>query len=305
MNFHEFPINQTLIRGFLHNNEERDESGKQGYCLRSVYLTRITRQLKMPVSDAMLAGKYFETKCLGKSSGYDVHDLPRKKLTKKQLAENAARVKEESPLLLGDKYLDHIRIDDQVSRFKALCQKYRIIINDSNVQIKLRTIWENNPDIMLKAELDIFPTTILIDGKLESAIIDLKLTADIHNEYGEYCYGKPEYLDLIQGKMYHYVVRNINEKLNPHIAGLITDSVRSLIEDNRILFLLWIFNYKGDPLEDKIIKVIWDDNKENELHESIRKTISILNYGESHDWPVNPNYNLCKNCMYKECNGNN
>ena len=87
MNFHEFPINQSLIREFFHNNEERE------YCYRNIYLTRITRQLKMPVSDAMLAGKYFETKCLGKSSGYDVHDLPRKKLTKKQLAENAVRKK--------------------------------------------------------------------------------------------------------------------------------------------------------------------------------------------------------------------
>jgi len=295
MNFHEFPINQTLIREFLHNNEEKE------YCYRSIYLTKITRQLKMPVSDAMLAGKYFETKCLGKSSRYDVHDLPRKKLTKKQIAENAVRKLEKRPLLLGDKYLNHIRIDDQISRFDALCQKHRIIITDSNVQIKLRTIWENDPDVMLSAELDVFPTTILIDGELEAAIIDLKLTADIHNEYGDYCYGKPEYLDLIQAKMYHYIVRNINTKLNPEMNSIITDSVKSLISQNRILFLLWVFNYKGTVLEDKFIKVSWDKNKEYELHESIRKTIGILEMGEKLDWPTNPVYNLCKRCPWTDC----
>jgi len=297
MNFHEFPINQSLIRGLLYNSEDRDER----YCLRSVYLTRITRQLKMPVSNAMLAGKYFETKCLGKSSGYDVHDLPRKKLTKKQLAENAVRKKENRPLLLGDKYLDHIRIDDQVNRFNALCQKYQIVITDSNVQVKLRTIWENNPDVMLSAELDVFPTTILIDGELEAAIIDLKLTADIHNGYGEYCYGKPEYLDLIQGKMYHYIVRNINTKLNPELNSLMTDSVKTLIAQNRILFLLWIFNYKGDVLEDKFIKVTWDKTKEHELHASISKTISIMEDGEKTGWPANPVDHLCKRCPWTEC----
>lgn len=295
MNFHEFPINQTLIREFLHNNEERE------YCFKNIYLTKITRQLKMPVSDAMLAGKYFETKCLGKSSRYDVHDMPRKKLTKKQLAENAVRKKEKRPLLLGDKYLDHIRIDDQISRFESLCQKYRIIITDSNVQIKLRTIWENDPDVMLSAELDVFPTTILIDGELEAAIIDLKLTADIHNDYGDYCYGRPEYLDLIQAKMYHYIVRNINTKLNPEMNSIITDSVKSLISQNRILFLLWVFNYKGTVLEDKFIKVSWDKNKEYELHESIRKTIGILEMGEKTDWPTNPVYNLCKRCPWADC----
>lgn len=295
MNFHEFPINQSLIREFLHNNEERE------YCYRNIYLTRITRQLKMPVSDAMLAGKYFETKCLGKSSGYDVKDLPRKKLTKKQIAENAVRKLEKRPLLLGDKYLDHIRIDDQISRFEALCQKHRIIITDSNVQIKLRTIWENDPDVMLSAELDVFPTTILIDGELEAAIIDLKLTADIHNGYGDYCYGRPEYLDLIQAKMYHYIVRNINTKLNPEMNSIITDSVKSLISQNRILFLLWVFNYKGTVLEDKFIKVSWDKNKEYELHESIRKTIGILEMGEKTDWPTNPVYNLCKRCPWTDC----
>lgn len=295
MNYHEFPINQSIIKEFLHNGEEKE------FCFKKVYLTRIAKTVKPVTSLPMQQGRYFETGLLGKSSGSALRDLPRKNLTKKQLAENAVRKKEGRPLLLGEKYLDHIRIDDQITRAKALAEQYRIIITPYNVQVRILTVWDQDPDVLLSAELDIFPTTILLDNKLEAAIIDVKLTADINNEYGEYCYGKPEYLDLIQAKMYHYVVRNINKSLNPDLGSLITDTVQSLIEKNKILFLLWVFNYKGKTLEDKFIKVEWDKYKEAELHESIRKTISILEFGEKQDWPTNPVYSQCKNCPWTQC----
>jgi hypothetical protein len=256
----------------------------------------------------MLYGKYFETQCLGKSSGYDVNDLPRKKLTKKMEAENAVRKVEKKPLLKGEKYLDHIRVDDQITRFHALVKQHKIIITGNNVQVPILTMWDQDPDVLLSAELDVFPTTILLPDeedenklKMYAAIIDLKLTADIHATYGEYCYGSPQFLDLIQAKMYHYVVRNINKKLNPTLTGLITDTVQSLIDKNAIQFLLWIFGYKKEVLEDKFIKVSWDATKEAELHESIRKTVSSLEMGEKLDWPTNPIFHLCKGCPWKEC----
>lgn len=300
MNFTKFPINQSLIRMFLHNGNERD------FCYRKIYLTRIEKSVKEVPSDAMLYGKYFETKCLGKSSGYDVHDLPRKKLTKAMIAENVIRKKEKQSLILGEKYLDHERVDQQIMRFKALVSKYKMIIADNNVQVPILAVWDQDPDVLLKAELDIFPTTILLPDddnvpKLFAAIIDLKLTADIHNEHGEYCYGKPEYLDLIQAKMYHYVIRNMNLKLNPHMSELIGKAMQSLIDKNAVEFLLWIFNYKKTELEDKFIRVRWDRMKEAELHESIRKTISRLNEGEANDWPTNPKYEICKYCPWKDC----
>jgi len=296
MNYHEFPINQSIIHTVLHNGEERE------YCFRRIYLTKIIKTVEFPPTDPMLCGKYFESQCLGKSADGDVvNDLPRKKLTKAQLAENAARKENKEKPLKGDKYLHHLRIDDQIMRFKTLLTKYKIMVNEANVQVPLFAIWDQDPDVMLKAELDIFPTTIKLEDQLDAAIIDLKLTADIHNEYGEYCYGKPEYLDLIQAKMYHYIVRNLNEKLNPDIDKLLTSSVKNLIDGNNILFLLWIFNYKKEVLEDKFIMVRWDEQKEQELHESIRKTISILDHGEANDWPTNPQYTLCKNCPWHEC----
>jgi hypothetical protein len=302
MNFREFPINQSIIRTFLHNGEERE------YCFRKIYLTKITKEYQEAPSDPMLYGKYFETLTLGKSSGYDVRDLPRKALTKKMLAENAVRKKEKKPLLRGEKYLDHIRVDDQITRFHALVKQYKMIITDSNVQVPIITEWDQDPDVYLSAELDVFPTTILLPDeadnnipKMYAAIVDLKLTADIHATFGEYCYGNPVYLDLIQAKMYHYMVRNINKKMNPGLSGLITETVQSLIDKNAIKFLLWIFNYKKEVLEDKFIQVTWDKNKEAELHESIRKTVSSLEKGEQLKWPTNPKFDLCKKCPWKEC----
>ena len=296
MNYHEFPINQSIQRAVLHNGEEKE------YCFQKLYLTKISKKVVQPPTDPMQFGKYFESQALGKSAQGDfVKDLPRKKLTKPMLAENAARKEKGEKSLKGEKYLHHIRIDEQVLRFKALFNTHKIMVNESNVQIPIVTIWDQDPDVLLKAELDIFPTTIKMEGKLEAAIIDLKLTADIHNDFGEYCYGKPEYLDLIQAKMYHYVVRNINQSLNPHLDKLLTGSVNKLIEEDNILFLLWIFNYKKDVLEDKFIKVKWDEQKEQELHESIRKTIAILDHGEAKGWPTNPLYSLCKNCPVTDC----
>lgn len=296
MNYHEFPINQSIIRKFLHNGEERE------YCYQKIYLTNIIKTVKYPESLPMLLGKYFESQCLGSSARSEkVNDLPRKKLTKAMIAENAVRKEHKEKPLMGEKYLHHIRIDDQILRFKALLHKYKVMVNDTNVQVPILTVWDQDPDVLIKAELDIFPTTIKLDDRLDAAIIDLKLTADIHNDYGEYCYGNPQYLDLIQAKMYHYVVRNINEKLNPKLDALLTASVKSLIAEDNILFLLWIFNYKKEVLEDKFIKVKWDQQKEQELHESIRKTIAILDHGESLQWPTNPQYTLCKNCPVKDC----
>src|SRR3972149_6403572 len=140
MDFQKFPINQSLIKTFLHNGEERS------YCLRSVYLTKIVRKLREEPSEAMKIGKYFESLTLGKSARGDyLNDLPRKKLTKKIIAENAVLKLNGKPLLKGEKYIHHIKIDEQIARFKALCKKYQIIITDMNVEVPILTVWDQDP----------------------------------------------------------------------------------------------------------------------------------------------------------------
>ena len=41
--------------------------------------------------------------------------------------------------------------------------------------------------------------------------------------------------------------------------------------------------------------------REKELHESIRKTVALIDYYEKLDWPAKPNYKLCKECTVFDC----
>jgi hypothetical protein len=62
-----------------------------------------------------------------------------------------------------------------------------------------------------------------------------------------------------------------------------------------------VFNYKKETLEDKLIKVSWDSTREQELYESIRKTVALIEYYEKLDWPAEPDYKLCKECTIFDC----
>ena len=297
MDFINHPISQSLIKKILYNGEERE------VCPYQIYNVDILHKFRGETTLPMECGNYFETQCIGSgASGQRTDDLPRKLLTKTQETENRVLGRQGKALVKGNKRSDHLRIDEQILRFKSLCSKYQVMITDTNTQIPIIIPWEKDEKILLTMQLDIFPTPIFYKRKLSVAIIDLKLTADLNSSYGEYCYATPEHLDLIQGKMYHYGVRNINRDLNPHLSNVLTPEVENMIKHEG-LFFLWIFNYKKTTLEDKFIEVIWDKTKEAELHESIRKTVSVIEMFEAQAWPVQPSYNRCKHCPIKECEG--
>jgi hypothetical protein len=278
MNFEKYPISQSLIKKFLHNGSDRE------FCARKIGMVDIFHHYEIEQTDPMIKGKFFETLCIGRSRGGEtILDLPRKKLNKIQETENRVLLKNGKPPKKGEKTADQIRIEEQVQRFKALCTKYQVIVLEENTQVQLAVHWEKNTDVILSMEMDIFPTPLLLDNELNAAIIDLKLTADIHSTYGEYCYGDIHNLDLIQGKMYHYGARQLDKELNPHVDNIMTESLQNLIKDNKLLFVLWVFNYKKATLEDKFIKIHWDKSKEAELHESIRKTVALI---EMYDDPI-------------------
>ncbi len=297
MDFIKYPISQSLIKKVLYNGEERE------VCPYQLYKVDILHEVRGETTLPMDCGNYFETECLGSgASGKTTDDLPRKLLTKAQKTENRVREKEGKKLLKGEKRSDQLRIDEQILRFKSLCTKHQIMITDNNTQIPIIIPWEKDEKVLLTMQLDIFPTPIFYHGKLRIAVIDLKLTGDLNSSYGEYCYATPEHLDLIQGKMYHYGVRNVNRELNPHLDDVLSTSVEKVVKQEG-LFFLWIFNYKKITLEDKFIEVVWDQTKEAELHESIRKTVAIIEMFEAQAWPVLPSYRRCKHCPIKECEG--
>ncbi len=307
MDFKRKPISQSLITKFLYKGEEREN-----VCARNLYHLHIIKSHRY-TTESMTKGHFFETLCLGRGAGGQVQtDLPRKRLLKAKQLENIKREKLNLPLLLGDKTADQIRIEQQAKRFKILCAKYQITPIEENTQTRIVIPWHKNHEVYISMEFDIFPTAIMTDERMKDnpsdtglrlAIIDLKLTADLQSTYGEYAWGSPEYMDHTQGYMYHYGARQIinHVNLNPHMTEILTRNVIDLIQENNLRFYYWVFNYKKETLEDKLVKVNWDTTVENELHEMINKTVNLIDYYEKLEWPVNPDYKICKDCPVMDC----
>ena len=298
MNYNERPLNQSLISRFFFKGEEREF-----VCPRKIFCIDIAKTHHYR-TESMTKGSFFETMCLGRGAGARIiDDLPRKKLIKVKTFENEKRKSLGLPLIKGEKTADQIRIEQQAQRFKILSAKYQITVLEENTQVKVKVPWHKNPEIMIGGEFDIFPTAIITNDGLKFAIIDLKLAADIHVRFGEYCWGAPEYLDIIQAMTYHYIARKAIDHvdMNPHLRELLTKPAVDLIKKGGLEFYYWVFNYKKEHLEDKLIKVAWDDTRENELHETIRKTIALIEYYEQLEWPTKPDYRLCKECTVFEC----
>lgn len=296
MNFKERPLNQSLIHKFLYKGDEIEK-----ICPKKIYHIDIIKSHQYR-TESMLKGSFFETLCLGSGSGSKiVEDLPRKRLTKAKEMENLKRKSSGLPEIKGEKTVDQLRIEEQAKRFRILASKYQIVADAGNTQTGITVRWHKNPDIYLRGELDIFPTPIMTNDGLRLAIIDLKLTYDLNTTFGEFCWGSPEYMDLNQSYMYSYLVRQIanNADLNPHLRELIAKPTINLIAHDQIDFYYWVFSYK--KAEDKLIKITWDELKENELHESIRKTINLIEYYEKMEWPAKPDYKLCKECTIFDC----
>jgi hypothetical protein len=298
MDYKKTPLSQSLISRFLYKGEE-----KELFCPKRTYCIDIAKTHHYR-TESMLKGSYFETLCIGSGAGgRKTDDLPRKRLVKARELENKKRVENNLPEIKGEKTMDQIRIEQQAQRFKLLSAKYQISIMTENTQVKVKIPWHKNPEILLAMEFDIFPTAIITNEGLKLTIIDIKLTADVNATFGEYCWGAPEYMDLIQAYMYHYGARQVinHVEMNPHMRELLTAPAVNLIRSNQLQFYYWVFNYKKELLEDKLIKVVWDSTKEQELHEAIRKTVSLIEYYEKLEWPAKPQYKLCKECTVFDC----
>lgn len=287
-------ISQSLIKKFLKHGEERI------ICPKFIYETEMAKSTKVPPTLPMLHGSYFETLTLGGGrGGHKTLDLPRKKLTIKQERENRVREEKNEEPLQGTKTIAQIRIEEQAERFNILRAQRQVMITEYNTQVPILKKWGEG--ILLRGELDIFPTPILGREGLQLADIDMKLTWDIDNKYGDYCWGDPERMDHTQAQMYHYLVRDIDFSINKGLEQIVTPAVRSMIADNNILFLYWVFSYGYGDLRDKFVRYDWDKTKEAELEQSIRLTIACIEENEGLEWPAKPEYERCEKCPLLNC----
>lgn len=287
-------INQSLIGKFFYKGIKRE------YCPTRVYKESITGEYKA-TTESMLKGSYFETLCLGSGvRNTKTEDLPRKKLTAKQILAGQT---------IGDKTIDQIRIEQQAMNFARHLVKYEINVQkEVNTQVEIFKQWSKNDNVILRGELDIFPTTVELPVRGERyAVIDLKLTAKF-STWGEYCWATPSAMDHTQGFMYHELVRDIdldlNNQMNPNnkIQFLYEGRMKKQIQENEMLFFYFVFNYNDKELSHKFVEVPWNNMNRLELHESIRKTVEELNKNERYGWnSLRPTENNCKGCPVLNC----
>ena len=289
-------INQSLIKKFFYKGELRD------YCPFSVNATSIAKTHNS-ISDSMNKGSYFETLCLGGSANNSAtDDLPRKKLTAKQILAGQK---------MGDKTIDQTRIEQQHLVFERQKAIYQINVQALvNTQVRVYKQWSKNDDILIHGEHDIFPTTILLPERgIRLASIDLKLTGSF-SDFGEYCWLTPSAMDHTQGYMYHELARDIDLQLNMDIEpnnklqDLYTGAIKKQLELNELLFFYWVFTYKqsGGQQLNKFVEVPWNTSVKTELNETIRKTVEQINKQNRNGWIDKvSSKSTCQGCPVLEC----
>lgn len=290
----EYVLSQSLIKKIIDKNQE-----EINYCAKKIYNLNILNLYHDETSLSQLKGIFFETLCIGGGAkGQKVYDLPRKKLSQKKINE----LKSSGKRIIGDKTIDQIRIENQVERFNLRTDELQIhIVPGYNTQVRITKRW--NDKWKISGEFDIFPTPIFYEGKSRLAIIDIKLTMDVNSEFGDFCWGKPQYMDHIQGDMYHYLIRDVDFELNPHLKDVLLDAAQVAIKNNQVVFLYWVFGYKKEPLneQEKLIERGYfepdgSNLRQLELKERIRKTISCLERDEDTGWSANPTTENCETC---------
>lgn len=254
-------LTQSLMKQFTFKGDLVD------YCPREVKLCSIDKEFKH-ATKAMTAGNYFESLAIGGTAGDSlVLDLPR--------------------LRNGNKSVAQQRIDSQVLEFTKDAKKFKISIDDLTVQqqfVKLIRI-QDFPDlvIVLKGTADIV-SFMSVFGREHFTTIDLKLTQDVTNSHGKYCWGTHDYMDHIQAYSYNLL--------------------------NGFPFYYMVYDYK--PIQEKKspLKVNIKSIHRRELQETIRKVAAIMVEQEIKGWEANPDiiehdgyraYNKCERCIVTTC----
>lgn len=298
-------INQSLIKKLVDKYQNEID-----FCPRYIKECCMERKHKETSTNPQLAGKFFESMTLGGTThGAPVTDLPRKKLTKKRIAE----LKAAGLPLIGEKRIDQERLEIQIERFKKRAEQLNVqIIPGVNTHLQIFKHWDGRKYI-LAGELDLFPTPILHDGKLQLAIIDVKVTSNVETTFGPFCWGSPQFMDHLQADMYHLLVRNIDFDLNPHLKNVVNENILHNLNNDNVIFLYWVWGYQKEPLElqEKIIERSYFDNekfnsvnfRQKEMKERIRKAIAIIEREEQFGWEANPIPDQCKNCPINQANG--
>jgi len=241
-------LTQSLIKALLDEQQ----------CPLKTKMNYIDHTLKDHATEAMTKGTFFEYLCLGNANkqGEIITDLPRKRS--------------------GDKTVDQQRIESQVKNFEDMCKQNSVEILERGIDIVVDH--PDMEDVSLKGTLDMVGEMSL-DESINSTMFigDLKLTGDIHNTEGDFGWGSPEKMDLLQAIFYSYIFK--------------------LETDQNAAFVYFVFDYKPVP-EYKLLKVKMTALRIAEMKESIRKAASLIDMYDESEWPTKRAFKNCNTCSF-------
>lgn len=236
-------IRQSTIKAFK----------REKHCPRKINESMILRKVENLPTDSMLKGKIFEQLCFGLITPEDPI-IPK--------------------LRNGKLSVDYERIIQQAEFFRnKFSNDYKINIHEKNIRLE----YQYADDIILEGEIDAIGEIldISLNDKPIMGILDIKLTKNIYNQYGDFCWAYPFNMDHSQPFMYTKLWK---ENFGPEIP-----------------FFYLVFDYKPTP-EFKVIRKQLTGLESLEFQEDIRKTHERIIHYNQHGWPEIPSFEECKGC---------
>lgn len=260
-------MSNSLVSKFLKSGNEIP------YCPYQILKTYMTGEYSFKSTQAMKNGIYFETKLIGKNSRGETVEP---ELTTKGLPTAPQK-----------------RIDMQIKNAREVFKDRAMVIDDKKVQLKGEKqliMPELDFDIKITQTADMRTPIRFRDEIYDDAIVDIKLTADLKTTFGDFAWGKFEYMDKTQAYIASYV--------------------------HNLPFFYLVFDYPATNMGYRLFKVntlqgskdmshsnpLYNEvvTRYHEMKETVRKTALLIDYHNSTEWETRPNPTLCVACPLSE-----
>lgn len=267
----EINISSSFISKMFYKGEKRD------YCPLKIFVTEIEKSIAKPdPTESMLKGMYLECGLLGEGAdGKIVDDLPRHAKT-------------------GNKLTDQKRIDQHFDMWEMRKEQHGIIVikegTMKNVQVRQKIQWpygkRKDITVWVYGTADIISPFKDKGVKYDMACLDIKGTGDLTSEYGDYCWGKPEWMN-------HFQILLYNRIYELQVLYLVFDWSKE-VRFKPILVNTNI-NHPDPVMANKASLRI------REMEQTVDSCIDTLIEHDQHGWYANSNGNNCKTCNNIYC----
>jgi hypothetical protein len=245
-------------------------------CPQRYYMEEITGDLQRYSSEAMLYGNYFEYHATGQlpSDGKIPVIEPLKKMRNGSFIPAAQQ-----------------RIDLQIKRFPGIMKEYGIKIVKTGSEINMQF----NNGIVIFGTLD-----CLVEWNGQPYIMDLKLTSDVNNTYGDFSWG--QFQEKHPTKEGVYVARFVPEQEEG--MDIIQPFAYTYMMEKRTNskwgFIYAVFDHKTNP-EFKIIEVEHSEEGRRDMIERLNGTRAKLETFYKLNYKPIPSMRECKGCKHSSC----